>query len=143
MEREKIEIDLNDDFAKAVAAQEVIAPKYPMAIYNPDGDCIEFLVSDADYYAERMDQLVTIYKSQADDQLVGALIKGVKRFIAEALKESPGFRIEIKDQTMRLEWLFTRVLWKEGDECKQQVYEVLRNAAHDCEADVELGELCA
>ena len=31
------------------------------AIYNPDGDCIEFFISNESFIAERVDDLVSVY----------------------------------------------------------------------------------
>ena len=32
----------------------------PMATYDPDGDCIEFLVKPDRFHAERVDDLITL-----------------------------------------------------------------------------------
>src|SRR5438093_8781193 len=83
----------------------------PTATYDPDGDCIEFLAKPDPFYAERVDDLVTVYYSQDTDEVIGSLIKGVSRFYAEFTKKNPGFKIVIEDGPVRLEHLFLARLW--------------------------------
>ena len=60
----------------------------PTATYDPDGDCIEFLAKPDPFYAERVDDLVTVYYSQETNEVIGSLIKGVSRFCQEILGEN-------------------------------------------------------
>src|SRR6266704_286870 len=55
----------NEEFAAQVAelAKHAGLPQ-PTAVYDPDGDCIEFLAKPEPFYAERIDDLVTVYYSQ-------------------------------------------------------------------------------
>jgi hypothetical protein len=50
-------------------------------IYSPDGDFISLYLRDEDSYAERVDDLLTIYRSVENDALVGWKIKGVRRLL--------------------------------------------------------------
>jgi hypothetical protein len=83
----------------------------PTAIYDPDGDCIEFLAKPHPFYARRIDDLVTVYHSQETDEIVGSLIKGVTGFRTKILEKMPGFAIEIQDGRVRLVHIFLAQLW--------------------------------
>ncbi|MCH7727693.1 MAG: hypothetical protein IH991_14605 [Planctomycetes bacterium] len=85
----------------------------PTATYDPDGDCIEFLAKPDPFYAERIDDLVTVYYSQETDEVIGSLIKGASKFCNEMLKRMPGFRIEIQAGRVSLQHFFLARLWSE------------------------------
>ena len=75
----------NSDFAKRMMLLARPAEQFePTATYDPDGDCIEFLARPDPFYAERVDDLVTVYYSQESNEVVGSLIKGVRGFMANA-----------------------------------------------------------
>lgn len=88
---------------------EPSVPFRPHAYYDPDGDSIECLFSDENFYAERVDALVTVYYGMKSKEIVGSLIKGVARM----LRETPGFRIEIQDGRVRLEHVLSALLWSQ------------------------------
>lgn len=76
--------------------QEAEANKFePFADYNPDGDCLEFYLSNAPSYAKVLDGWVTLYLSEESDELVGGLIKGVQHNL---LRRFPGVDIDIEDR---------------------------------------------
>lgn len=56
----------------------------PIPWYNPYGDCLTFATVDEARVAERIDHILTIYRSAIDDRPIGFQIKGaraiVKRF---------------------------------------------------------------
>jgi hypothetical protein len=102
----------NAEFAAEVAQLAKDAgPPQATAVYDPDGDCIEFLASPEPFYAERIDDLVTVYYSQETREVIGSLIKGASRFCNDILKRLPGFRIEVIDRHVRLEHIFLAKLW--------------------------------
>lgn len=102
----------NAEFAAQVAELAKDAgPPQATAVYDPDGDCIEFLSKPEPFYAERIDDLVTVYYSQETREIIGSLIKGASRFCNEILKRLPGFRIEVVDRHVRLEHIFLAKLW--------------------------------
>jgi len=49
--------------------------------YNPDGDCIIYHTADEATVAERVDELLTIYKSAISGKAIGFQIKGVGAII--------------------------------------------------------------
>lgn len=102
----------NADFAKRMMLLARPSEQFrPTATYDPDGDCIEFLAKPDPFYAERVDDLVTVYYSQETGEVVGSLIKGVVRFCSEFSKKNPGFHIVIEDGPFRLEHLFLARMW--------------------------------
>src|ERR1051326_8258570 len=63
----------NSDFAARVMELARAGKDFkPTATYDPDGDCVEFLARPDPFYAERIDDLVTVYYSQIDNEIVGS-----------------------------------------------------------------------
>lgn len=111
------------------------------ASYDPDGDCIEFITKPDSFYAERVDDLVTVYYSQNSKQIIGSLIKGVSEFCNEIMKKWPGFAIEIRDGKVMLAHLFLARLWSQKTEKTQiiiKVYEKLIQDAEKTKTEVQL-----
>jgi hypothetical protein len=109
----------NAEFAKRMMLLARPAEQYrPTAIYDPDGDCIEFLAKPDPFWAERIDDLVTVYYSQETGEIVGSLLTGVSRFCSEFSKKNPGFQIVIDDGPIRLEHLFLARLWSSPQDRK-------------------------
>lgn len=105
-------VTTNSDFAKRMTLLAQPAEQFkPTATYDPDGDCIEFLAKPDVFYAERVDDLVTVYLSQETDEVVGSLIKGVSKFCQEMLTSMPGFKIEIVDGRVKLQHIFLARMW--------------------------------
>jgi len=138
------EIDLNDAFARKLMARVQTASwSEPRVFPNADGDCIELLLSNDNYRAERLDSLVTVYVNRENGELVGALVKGVRSFVRKMVARIPGFKIEIMDGKVKLEYLFTAGLWSHDAPTNQilvQRYRKLRQIAEaaDLEVDLEL-----
>ena len=135
----------NDSFAEYVLGQvDSSQPFKPQVIYDKDGDCIEFLFSNEPFYGERIDSLVTVYYSEETREIVGSLIKGVKRFISDVIKKVPGFRIDVRDGRIKLEHLFTAILWSDPAMDQPELvvtYQKLRDKAEKFAAEADL-ELC-
>lgn len=103
---------VNQEFARRMTLLAQPAAAYtPTATYDPDGDCIEFLAKPDSFYAERIDDLVTVYYSQETDEVIGSLIKGVSSFCRELACKLPGFKIEIRDGKIQLQHIFLAQLW--------------------------------
>jgi len=47
-------------------------------VYSRDGDFLTLFLKDEDYYAERIDDLLTVYYSTQSDELIGCKVKGVQ-----------------------------------------------------------------
>src|SRR6266568_3739612 len=116
----------------------------PTATYDPDGDCIEFLARPDPFYAERVDDLVTVYYSQETGEVIGSLLKGASAFCREMLEKMPGFQIEINDGRVRLVHLFRARLWssaKDPQDMTTLTYRKLMNVAEEANVEVD-AEIC-
>ena len=132
----------NEEFANAVMGMaDFEEPFRAHATYIPEGDCIEFVASNDDYYAERIDGLVTVYYSRETGEIIGSLIKGVHAFCANILEQFPGFKIEIEAGRVKLEHLFRAQLWREQREENDvlvRTYRKLIEVAEETGVDAEL-----
>ncbi|NUQ63139.1 MAG: hypothetical protein HUU20_11735 [Pirellulales bacterium] len=136
----------NEEFAKRMMLLAQPAERFKAtATYDPDGDCIEFLVSPDPFYAERVDDLVTVYYSQATNEVIGSLVKGVRRFCKTIVQQMPGFKIEICDGRVSLAHIFRARLWStslEPQPLPTLAYRKLIAMAEQTEVEVDAGELC-
>lgn len=110
----------------------------PTATYDPDGDCIEFLASPEPFYGERVDELVTIYYRQGTQEIVGALFKGVSKWLS---RKFPGFLIDIEDGKIKLALLLQLNLWSsppDGARVQVHAYRKLIRVAEQSGAEAEL-----
>jgi len=105
-----------------------IAAFEPMAEYNPDGDCIEFLVSNEPYYAKILDGWVTVYYGEKSGDVVGAQIKGV---VHNLMRQFPGVRIDIEGAEVRLACLLRGPAYEAGDAEKQRTYKAVIEKAEN------------
>ena len=48
--------------------------KVSVATYDLDGDCIEFLARPDPFFAEQVDDSLTVYRSQETGEIIGCLI---------------------------------------------------------------------
>lgn len=83
----------------------------PTAHYNKAGDCVEFIASEDRFYAERIDDLVTVYYSYETREIIGSLIKGIRRLCEQLTERCPGFAVEIQDGRVRLAHLLLARMW--------------------------------
>jgi len=132
----------NSDFAERMMLLARPAEQFePTATYDPDGDCIEFLAKPDSFYAERVDDLVTVYYSQETQEVIGSLIKGVRGFCDKILKTMPGFQIEIRDGRVRLVHMFRARLWSSKAATERKIaltYEKLIKVAEDSQVETEM-----
>jgi hypothetical protein len=116
-------------------------PFVPSATYDRDGDCIEFLVRPDAFYAERVDDLVTVYCSQETGEVIGSLIKGVSTFCKKMIETMPGFVIEIRDGKIRLVHIFRARLWTSKADTmgiRARTYVKLIQAAEESDVETEM-----
>src|SRR4051812_4626289 len=133
----------DSDFAKRMLLLARPAEQFePTATFDRDGDCIEFLAKPDPFYAERIDDLVTVYYSQETNEVIGSLIKGVARFCAKITEQMPGFKIEIMDGKVKLVHLFLAKLWMASPDPMALTTLTYRKLIEVAEgADVEI-EMC-
>ena len=133
----------NAEFAKRMMLMARPAAHFePVATYDSDGDCIEFLAKPDPFYAERIDDLVTVYISQETGELIGSVLKGVSKFCTEIMERMPGFKIEIHDGPFRLVHIFRARLWSQQHDPHDLItltYQKLIDVAGETVID---GELC-
>ena len=132
----------NEEFAKRMMLLARPAEQFePTATYDRDGDCIEFVAKPDPFYAERVDDLLTVYYSQETGEVTGSLLKGVSRFCKQMLEKMPGFRVEIRDGRIELVHIFRARLWSSKlhpQDLPALVYRKLIEVADDAEVDTEL-----
>ncbi len=134
----------NEEFEKEV--MRIASPKGPFeptAYYDRDGDCIEFIAKPDDFYAERVDGILTVYRSRKDNEIMGSVIKGVSSLCENLLKIYPGFIVEVQEGTVRLAHLFTARMWsKPPDEILVKTYQKLAEYAEEDDIRVEMSTTC-
>lgn len=139
--RQNKNVTSNAEFARRMVLLAKRAEQFrPTATYDPDGDCIEFLAKPDPFYAERIDDLVTVYYSQETDEVIGSLIKGVTKFCDEVVQKMPGFKIEVRDGRIKLEHFFLARLWSADLDPKAiptLVYKKLIDMAEEAEVEAE------
>jgi hypothetical protein len=120
---------------------DVQRPFRPQITYIRDGDCVEFVAAPDDYYAERVDGLVTVLYSRNSGEVIGAIIKGVKKFCERVEKELPGFGVEIEAGKVKLGLLLLAQLWMSPHKPKDVpvfIYRKLIRVAHAVGAEADL-----
>lgn len=112
----------------------------PVAVYDPDGDCIEFIARPDDFYAERVDNLLTVYYSRESGEIVGSFIKGVRSWLTTILQKHPGFGVDICEGKVRLGLLFRAKCWGLSNDqaIPVRVYRKLVQYADDDDVVTEL-----
>ena len=130
--------DENERFVDSVIQELGEPPRFStMAEYNEDGDCLEFLVSNEPYYAERLDGWVTVYRSEKTHHIVGGMIKSV---MCHLLQKFPGLRLEIKGSPVKVTCLLRAASWQVGDDEIHRVYTTAIDEVekHDLMAELQL-----
>lgn len=109
--------------------------------YSREGDSLSFYFRDEDSYGERVDQLLTLYRSIETGRIVGCQIKGVQCI----LKRLDEFGVQTKEyKTLDLRIIFLGLGYGFGagaDEAQREAVEQLRQAAQDSNAHLDAEEL--
>ena len=87
----------------------------PFAVYNSDGDCVEFYAKNEKYYGERINDYVTVYRAVENDEIIGSVIKNVRSLCAELSANNPTVTFVVKDQCICIQHLFF-FWWKQHAE---------------------------
>jgi hypothetical protein len=108
-----------DDFAKMVndrfGRRE---PFVPMAHFDPDGDCIEFFISDEPFTGKRLDKWVTVYCGRESGQVVGSLIKNIRELHALY----PGLDIYVQDGRVKIVHILRAPAYSAKDPIARAMY---------------------
>jgi hypothetical protein len=107
--------------------------------YSREGDSLSFYFRDEASYGERVDQLLTLYRSIETGNIVGCQIKGIQCI----LKRLDEFGIQTKEyKTLDLRIIFLGLGYGLGaDETQREAVEQLRQAAQDSGAHLDADEL--
>lgn len=132
----------NDEFAAKIAELARAPEQFsPTAYYDPDGDGIEFLARPDNFYAQRVDDLVTVYYSEETGAVIGSLLKGVTPLCKGLLNRLPGFKIEIEHGKVKLVHIFLAKLWASEvapNDLATLTYQKLIDVARQADVEVEL-----
>lgn len=109
-------------------------PFEPAAQFEPEGDCIEFFLSQEDFKAERLDRWVTLYVQPDTGELVGGLIKSIK----EMISRWPGINIDIHKGRVALYFMLRGPAYAEGDPMIQKKYGDLLREMQSSDLSAEL-----
>jgi len=110
----------------------------PVSQYIAAGDCFIFHFKPDPSYAERLDDQLTIYRSEENGDLTGCEIKGIKCI----LKRLGDFGIPSQEKSVDVRVLFVGYGLSALEPTKWPMEE-LRQAAEKANARVDTGELVA
>jgi hypothetical protein len=127
-------MDLNPFLENIWNARAPDAGFTPGLHYDQDGDCLEFLVSNEAFVAERLDKWVTVYRGRESGQVIGSLIKNVR----ELLQRNPGLRIEVESGPVRLSHFLQAPKFSATSEPVVRMYQQIIQKAEDARLSAEL-----
>src|SRR5947208_6737345 len=93
----------------------------PSPFYTPEGDSLMFYFKDEESYRERIDELLTVYRSIQTNLIIGCQIKGVRHKLDELNK----FVVTVTDKEVELGLLFLTYMASATDETVRHNYEFL------------------
>src|SRR6266496_4044562 len=98
----------------------------PSPLYTPEGDSLMFYFKDEESYRERIDELLTVYRSIQTNLIIGCQIKGVRHKLDELNK----FLVTVTSTELELGLLFlTYMAMASHDETVRHSYEFLGEQA--------------
>lgn len=92
----------------------------PFVFNNTAGDCIEFFVSNHDYYADRIDDYLTVYKDMDTEEIIGFVIKNIKRIFKKLSAKKRAMAFVYDDHRFRLRNLFVAMFFSDTEEDGQK-----------------------
>ena len=92
----------------------------PRPFYSPDGDFLTFYFREDDHYAERVDELLTVYLSMDTQELVGCKIKGVRRILDTLGK----LGVLVDDGEVKMSFLFLSGAFSREDARRKRYEEI-------------------
>lgn len=97
----------------------------PIPHYSAIGDCVTYYFRAERCYAERVDELLTIYLALGTKELVGCKIEGVKHI----LETAGTFGVAIRDGTVHLGLFFFLGAMRATEAAQRSRYEELGRLA--------------
>ena len=110
----------------------------PSPLYTPEGDSLMFYMKDEESYRERIDDLLTVYRSIETNEIIGCQIKGVRHKLDELSK----FLVTVSSTELELGLLFlTYMAMASRDETVRHSYEFLGEQARKLGARLRPDEI--
>lgn len=103
----------------------------PVPHYFPDGDFVSYFFRPDRCYAERVDDMLTVYLAFDSNELVGCKIKGVQ----QVLKTAGEFGVGVADGDVRLGFFFFLGSAMAQSDAQRQRYDELGRIAKDATLD--------
>src|SRR5439155_11625972 len=121
--------------AKLMKHLERARPKgfEPRPYYGHEEDCLTFYFDNAESYARRVDELLTLFLSVKTDELVGCQVKGVRK----NLKRLGNFGIAIKHGKVRLDLFFHLLAFLAKEPQQRERYLDLSKRSKDVEVELD------
>ena len=104
----------------------------PRPYYSTEGDSLTFFFENRDYYRERIDDFLTVYRAMEGDGLVGCQIKG----LPSTLKLLGDFGIIISDGKVALAMIFMACMAQTPEPASKECYRKLGKAAAETHATI-------
>src|SRR5260370_38855858 len=82
-------------------SNEKVAKFQPTFHHDVYGDTMEFLLNPESFFAETIDDFLTVYYGQHSKDVVGWLFKKVKRNFRILLKQAPGVKRDIRNHRIK------------------------------------------
>ncbi len=129
--------------AQVMALAESATSFVPTAHFDPRHDCIEFLSSPDSYRGERLDDVFTVFRRRQDNQIIGFLIKGVRRLCEDICGRNKSFMVFIKDGPVKLDYLVVAYTMSSPPEVVATRGQTYRELADLAEGVIVEGDLCS
>ncbi|MEX0728497.1 MAG: hypothetical protein WEB58_04880 [Planctomycetaceae bacterium] len=100
--------------------------------YSREGDTLKVYLKDADNFAERLDDVVTVYLSESTNEIVGCKIKGVSHLC----RQLGDFGVELTDGHITIGMLFI-VSWARASAGVRDRFEQLAERFKSTPLDID------
>ena len=105
----------------------------PRAYYGHEEDCLTFYFDNAESYAKRVDELLTLFLSLKTNELVGCQVKGV----GKNLKRLGQFGLSIKHGKVRLDLVFHLLAFLAEKPSQRRTYLELSERSKDVDLELD------
>lgn len=94
-----------DRFKKYISENKP-PPFSPRPLYVAEADSVLFFIDDSDYFAQRVDELLTVFLRVEGESLVGLEVKGVKHLLSKL----PSFGVTVSSENVDIQLIFAAYL---------------------------------
>lgn len=100
----------NDEFAQLVLSKVEPGSFVPVALYNPDNDSLEVLISPETYRVMKTNvPWFTVYTGIESEKITGVRIGHVTSLIKDVQNDPPDIRLEVHDGKCKVAHLFRAI----------------------------------